>query len=56
MGEYERRVKLFQSTTGIDKEFQAGKLIEKLTGEAWSATECLDVAQLRCEDGVEKLL
>ena len=56
MREYERRVRLFQSTTGIDAEYQAGKLVEKLSGEAWHAVEMLDLKSLRCEDGVDKLL
>ena len=56
MREYERRVRLFQSSTGIDKEFQASKLIQHLTGDAWAATESLDVNALKCDSGVEMLL
>ena len=56
MREYERRVRLFQSSTGIDKEFQASKLIQHLTGDAWAATESLDVGALKCDTGVEMLL
>ena len=43
MREYERRVRLFQSSTGID-------------GDAWAATESLDVNALKCDSGVEMLL
>ena len=54
--EYERRVLLFRSTTGIDKEFQGGKLVEKLTGDAWEATESLDLGSLRCPEGPDLLI
>lgn len=40
MREYERRVRLFQQTTAIDLEYQAGKLIERLQGPAW---DCLHI-------------
>ena len=56
MREYTRRVRLFQANTSIDRSYQAGKLIEKLTGQAWESCETLDVSSLRCPDGVEKLL
>jgi hypothetical protein len=56
MREYERRVRLFQSFTSIDLEYQAGKLIEKLSDEAWAATESLDVQSLKCKQGVDMLL
>ena len=56
MREYQRRVKLFQSNTAIDPCFQAGKLIEKLTGQAWECCETLDVSQLKSPQGVQKLL
>ena len=32
MREYSRRAKLFQATTSIDSEYQAGRLVEKLQG------------------------
>lgn len=56
MREYERRARLFQATTGIDPEFQAGKLVERLSGEAWSATENLNIPALKCASGVDMLL
>ena len=34
MREYQRRVKLFELSTGIDPSFRAQKLMEKLTGNA----------------------
>ena len=56
MREYQRRVRLFQTSTSSDPEYQAAKLVQKLSGDAWAATECLDISSLRCENGVEKLL
>jgi len=56
MREYERRVRLFETTTSIDEEYRAGKLLQKLSGEAWNATESLDVATLKTKGGVNVLL
>lgn len=56
MREYRRRVRLFQATTSIDPEYQAGRLVEKMQSDAWAAVETLDLRALRCSDGVEKLL
>ena len=56
MREYERRVKLFESATGIDAGYRAQKLMERLTGPAWAATENLDLQELKHEDGVRRLL
>ena len=56
MREYERRVRLFQATTSIDVEFQGGRLVEKLQGDAWAAVETLDMNSLRSPRGVEILL
>eukprot|EP00435_Cladocopium_sp_Y103_P055701 s1586_g18.t1 len=56
MREYVRRVKLFESNTAIDPSFRAGKLVEKLTGQAWECCETLDVSSLRCPQGVQLLL
>lgn len=53
MREYQRRVRLFEANSSIDASFRAGKLVEKLTGQAWECCETLDVASL---DGVAKLL
>lgn len=52
MREYVGRVKLFETNTSIHPSYRAGKLVEKLTGQAWT----LDLASLRCDQGVEKLL
>ncbi|CAE7631963.1 RE1 [Symbiodinium sp. CCMP2592] len=41
MREYQRRVKLFEMSTGIDPSFRAQKLMEKLSGNAWLATESI---------------
>ena len=46
MREYERRVRLFEASTGIDESYRAQKLMERLTGAAWQATESLDLAEL----------
>ena len=56
MRDYQRRVRLFEMSTGIDPEYRAQKLMERLTGAAWQATETLDVKQLKSAQGVEKLL
>ena len=56
MREYERRVRIFQSTTTIDEEFQGGKLLERLQGDAWKAAETLQVSDIRCKEGAEILL
>ena len=56
MREYQRRVRLFESTTSIDKCFQAGRLVERMSGQAWKATETLDISSLKCDDGVQILL
>ena len=56
MREYQRRVRLFESTTSIDKCFQAGRLVERMSGQAWKATETLDIASLKCDEGVQILL
>ena len=56
MREYQRRVKIYVSTTGTDPEYRAGRLLEQLTGAAWRATETLDLEDLRRPDGVDRLL
>ena len=50
MREYQRRVRLYENTT------TAGRLVERMTGNAWKATETLDLAKLKCESGVQILL
>lgn len=54
--EYRRRVDLFVATTGIDEEYRGGRLMEKLEGRAWLATQTMDVKKLRCANGVNHLL
>ena len=49
-------MKLFESATGIDAGYRAQKLMERLTGPAWAATENLDLQELKHEDGVRRLL
>ena len=56
MREYQRRVKLFELSTGIDPSFRAQKLMEKLTGNAWLATESIPLESLKHPDGVTRLL
>ena len=56
MREYQRRVKLFELSTGIDPSFRAQKLMEKLTGNAWLATESIPLESLKHPDGVARLL
>lgn len=54
--DFRRRVALFEASTGIDKEYRAGKLVEQMSGLAWKCTETLDLSKLRSEGGVEYLL
>ena len=56
MREYQKRVRIFQTSTGIDPEYQGGKLLERLSGAAWDCIETLDVGTLKHPDGVERLL
>ena len=56
MREYQRRVKLFELSTGIDPSFRAQKLMEKLTGNAWLATESIPLESLKHPEGVNRLL
>ena len=46
MRQYQRRVRLFESTTSIDVTFRAGKLLERLSGAMWEAWETLDPSTL----------
>ena len=56
MRECQRRVKLFELSTGIDPTFRAQKLMEKLTGNAWLATESIPLESLKHPHGVSRLL
>ena len=56
MRDYERRVRLFESATGIDPCYRAQKLMERLSGAAWTATEGLELQDLKHEQGVQRLL
>ena len=56
MREYQRRVRLFEFSTGIDPTFRAQKLMEKLTGNAWLATESISLETLKHAEGVNRLL
>ncbi|CAE7864835.1 Dnah1 [Symbiodinium microadriaticum] len=56
MREYQRRVKLFEISTSIDASYRAQKLMEKLTGSAWLATESIPLESLKHPDGVSRLL
>ena len=56
MRDYERRVRLFESATGIDPCYRAQKLMERLSGAAWTATEGLELQELKHEEGVQRLL
>ena len=56
MREYQRRVKLFEMSTGIDPSYRAQKLMEKLTGNAWLATESIPLESLKHPEGVSRLL
>ena len=55
MREYQRRVRLFELSTGIDPSFRA-QLMEKLTGNAWLATESIPLESLKDPHGVQRLL
>ena len=54
--DYKRCVDLFLASTGIDPEFRAGRLVEKMTRVAWKTTETLDMAKLRTPEGVDYFL
>ena len=56
MRDYERRVRLFEFSTGIDASFRAQKLMERLSGQAWLATETLPLTELKNPKGVDNLL
>ena len=56
MREYQRRVRIWQATSTISPEFQAGRLLERLSGDAWKAAETLEVNQLKSVNGVDALL
>lgn len=56
MREYRRRVQLFESVTSISPEYRGGRLLKKLSGQAWKAAETLEIQALRNPDGVAILL
>lgn len=56
MREYRRRVRLFESVTGISPRYRAGRLLERLSGTAWQAAETLNIEEIKCENGVNILL
>ena len=56
MRDYERRVRLFEFSTGIDASFRAQKLMERLGGQTWLATETLPLTELKNPKGVDNLL
>ena len=56
MREHERRVRLFEASTGLDESYRAQKLMERLSGAAWKATESLDLQDVKNPKGVERLL
>ena len=56
MREYQRRVRLFEISTSIDPSYRAQKLMEKLSGTAWLATESIPLESLKHPQGVERLL
>ncbi|CAE7241378.1 unnamed protein product [Symbiodinium necroappetens] len=53
---HERRVKLFEASTGIDESCRAQELMERLSGVAWLAMESLDLLDLKHPKSVERLL
>ena len=56
MREYRRRVKLFESVSGISPQYRGGRLLERLSGLAWKAAETLDISEIANENGVSILL
>ena len=54
--DYKKRIDLFLSTTAIDPEYRAGRLVEPLSGAAWRAVDTMDVSLLRDPQGVDHLL
>jgi len=49
-------VQIFEASTKLPKERRGGRLLERLEGEAFDATETLDVASLSVPDGVALLM
>ena len=54
--EFQRRVSVWLESTAVKDERRAAKLISRLSGDAWAATESLDLTTLRGPDGVQQLL
>ena len=55
--EYQRRVANFKANTVAPTWRQAGRLMEKLSGDAWDHCETLgDVTALQTNDGVDQLI
>lgn len=54
--DYRKRIDLFLSTTAIDAEYRAGRLVEQLSGVAWRAVDTMDATLLRHRNGVEHLI
>ena len=42
--------------TGIDPRYRAQELMERFTGPAWTATEGIELQELKHEQGVKTLL
>ena len=51
-----REYRLFEISTSIDPSYRAQKLMEKLSGTAWLATETIPLESLKHPQGVERLL
>ena len=56
MKTYERKVEIYEMKTKTPPEERAIKLLERLTEDAFDATETLDIQSLKTPDGVQKLL
>ena len=56
MRDYQRRVRLYEASSGVDPSYRAQKLMQRLTGQAWLATETLSVESLKDPRKVDRLL
>eukprot|EP00971_Amphidinium_carterae_P327486 6458882-Amphidinium_carterae.1 len=54
--DYERKVSIYEANSRVAKARRGGKLLERLSGDAFRKVETLDPSELRCDEGVQMLL
>ena len=55
MKTFEPKIEIYESKTKTPKEERGVKILERLTGEAFDATETLEIKELQHEEGVKTL-